>query len=355
MADAENLPFYVLASVILAVLLAGILALHFRAQRGAGVDEQAQALADDVSRTCFEALARQQPTYSLPNDVGGSSYELRVEDNTIIVSVTEGDKAGKSYYSSVSAELVVEDNGFSPGGMVYVQRMGDQVVISASPIAQPPWEIEQPETPTPPQFYTWANENIEGRRDEAVAMVAAYFYSLERHPATKDNKVLDMLAYRRDGDVVEVRVGYRGAEENEFLLRVRVTGGENASKVGEVADAWIVENIENLSGDITDAMDCSSVENAARTGWLYSPSQVLAHLRGRTWRLEDNAIVVVPESSSWKAAAASVGGRTFCTYRFSFTHEDIPIVIFFRMLATAPEEPLPGFTFTSEPRLEPIT
>lgn len=355
MDEVENLPFYVLASVIMAVLLAAVLALHFGAQREAGVDEQAQALADDISGTCFAALSRQQPTYELPNDVGGSSYELSVEDNTIIVRITEGARAGRSYYSSVNAELVVEDNGFRPGGRVYVQGMGDRVVISASPIAPPPWEIEQPETPTPPPFYTWANENIEGRREEAVAIVAAYFYSLERYPATKDNMVLDTLAYRREGDVVEARVGYRGAGVDEFLLCVRVAGRQNASKVGEVTGAWVVENVENISGDLTDAMDCPSVENAVGTGWLYSPSRVLAHLRGRTWRLEDNTIVVVPEGASWRAAAASVGGRTFCTYRFSFVHDNIPIVLFFRMLATAPGEPLPGFTFTSDPRLEPVT
>jgi len=354
-ADVEDLPFYVLASVIMAVLLAGVLVFHFGAQREAGVDEQAQTLADDISRTCFAALARQQPTYSLPNDVGGSSYELRVEENTIIVRVTGGARAGRSYYSGVNAELVVEDNGFTPGGRVYVQGRGDQVVISASPISPPPWEIEQPETPTPPSFYTWANENIEGRREEAVAVVAAYFYSVERHPATMDNGVLDVLAYRRGGDVVEARVGYRGTEENEFLLRVRTVGRRDDSRVGEVTDAWIVENVENVPGDIADAVSCPSVENAARSGWLYSPSKVLAHLRGRTWRLEDNTIVVVPEDASWRAAAAGVDGRTFCTYRFSFVHEDIPIVLFFRMLATAPEEPLPGFTFTSEPRLEPVT
>jgi len=353
--EVENLPFYVLASVIMAVLLAAVLALHFGAQRGAGVDEQAQALADEISTTCFAALSRQQPTYSLPNDVGGSSYELSVEDNTIIVKVIEGARAGKSYYSSVSAELVVEDNGFRPGGRVYVQGRGGRVVISASPISPPPWEIEQPETPTPPPFYTWANDNIEGRRYEAVALVAAYFYSVERHPASKDNKVLDVLAYRRDGDVIETRVGYRGTEENEFLLRVRAMGRRDDSRVGEVTDAWIVENVENVPGDIADAVSCPSVENAARTGWLYSPSKVLAHLRGRTWKLEDNIIVVVPEGASWRAAAVSVGGRTFCAYRFSFEYDNIPIVLFFRMLATAPEEPLPGFTFTSEPRLEPVT
>jgi len=354
-ADAEDLPFYVLASVIMAVLLAGVLVFHFGAQREAGVDEQAQDLADDISRTCFAALSRQQPTYSLPSDVGGSGYELMVEENTIIVRVTEGARAGRSYYSSVNAEMVVEDNGFRPGGRVYVQGRGDQVVISASPIASPPWEIEQPETPTPPPFYVWANENIEGRQNEAVAVAAAYFYSLEHHPATKDNKVLDVLAYRRNGDMVEARVGYRSAGVDEFLVCVRVAGRQNASKVGEVTGAWVVENVENMSGDLTDAMDCPSVENAVRTGWLYSPSRVLAYLRGRTWRLEDNTIVVVPEGASWRAAAADVGGRTFCTYRFSFVHENTPIVLFFRMLATAPEEPLPGFTFTSEPPLEPIT
>lgn len=354
MADAENLPFYVLASVILAVLLAGVLALHFGAQREAGVDEQAQTLADDISQTCFAALANQQPTYALPNDVGGSDYELSVENNFIVVTITEGARAGSSYYSSVNSELVVEDDNFVPGGKVYVQGRDNYIVISASPISPPPWEIEPPSEPTPPLFYTWANENIEGRQEEAVAIAVAYFYALERHPATKDDKVLDVLAYRVERDAVEVRVGYRGAGENEFLLCARTTGELYPSQVGEATSAWVVENVENVQGDITDAVDCPSVENASRTGWLYSPSRVLTHLRRRTWRLEDNTIVVVPENSSWRAAAASVGGRTFCTYRFSFTHENISIVLFFRMLATDPEEPLPGFTFTSEPKLEPV-
>lgn len=355
MADADNLPFYVLASVILAVLLAGVLAVHFGAQREAGIDEQAQSLADDISRLCFAALARQQPTYSLPQDVGGCSYELGVEDNAIVVTVLEGPRAGRSYRSVVNAELILEDAEFDPGGKVYVQRLGDGVVISASPIYVILEELEPPSEPTPPPFYAWANENVGGRREEAVAAVAAYFYALERYPPTKDNRVLDVLAYKHEGDIVEVRVGYRGTEANEFLLCVRATGGHDASQVGEVTGAWIVDNVENLQGDITNAIDCPSVDNAARTGWLYSPSQVLTHLRGRTWRLEDNTIVVVPEDANWRAAAASVGGRTFCTYQFSFAHEDIPIVLFFRMLATAPEEPQPGFTFTSEPLLEPIT
>lgn len=355
MADVENLPFYLLASVILAVLLAGVLALHFGAQREVGVDEQAQSLADDISRTCFAALARQQPTYSLPPDVGGCSYELGVEDNAIVVTVLEGPRAGRSYRSIVNAELILENGDFDPGGKVYVQRLGAGVVISASPIVVILEELEPPSEPTPPSFYTWANENVQSRREEAVAVVAAYFYSVERHPATRDNKVLDVLAYRRDGNVVEARVGYRGAGGNEFLLRVRAAGGHDASRVGDVTGAWVVENVENVPGSITDAIDCPSVENAVVTGWLYSPSRILAHLRGRTWKLEDNTIVVVPEGASWRAAAASVGGRTFCTYRFSFTYENIPIVLFFRMLATAPEEPLPGFTFTSEPPLEPVT
>ncbi|KUO40510.1 MAG: hypothetical protein AVW06_05150 [Hadesarchaea archaeon DG-33-1] len=355
MADADNLTFYLLASVILAVLLAAVLAVHFGAQREAGIDEQAQALADDISRLCFAALARQQPTYSLPSDVGGCGYELGVEDNAIVVTVLEGPRAGSSYRSIVNAELTLDNGDFEPGGKVYVRRLGDVVLISASPIFVILEELEPPSEPTPPPFYSWANENVGGRREEAVAVVAAYFYALERYSSSKDDKVLDVLAYKREGDIVDVRMGYRGAEEVEFLLRVRATGGHDASQVGEVTGAWIVDNVENLRGDITDVIDCPSVEDAARTGWLYSPSQVLAHLRGRTWRLGDNTIVVVPEYASWRAAAASVDGRTFCTHRFSFTHENIPIVLFFRMLATAPEEPQPGFTFTSEPKLEPIT
>lgn len=355
MADAENLPFYILASVILAVLIAAVLGLHFRAQGEVRVEEQAQALADDISRTCFGALASLQPTYYLPGDVGGSGYELMVENNTIIVKVIEGIKSGSSYYSSVNAELVVQDNGFRPGGDVYTQRMRDQVIISASSITLPPWEIEQPATSSPPQFYTWANENIDGRQEVAVATVAAYFYSLANHPALKDNMVLDVLGYSRIRDEVDVRIGYRGTDNTEFLQSVRTTERWDASLVKEVTGAWEVENVENMSKDITDVTDCPSVESAFASGWLYSPSQVLDHLRGRTWKLEDNTIVVVPVDAGWMTAAADVGGRTFCTYRFSFTYKNIPVVIFFRMLATAPEEPLPGFTFTSEPLLEPIT
>jgi hypothetical protein len=354
-ADAEDLPFYILASVILAVLLAGVLALHFRAQGEARVDEQAQALADDISNACFSALARTQPTYSLPGDVGGSEYELMIENNTIMVKVIEGARSGRIYYSSVNAELVVQDNGFRPGGTVHAQRLGDQVIISASPITLPPWEIAQPATPNPPQLYTWANENVENRQGVAVATVAAYFFSLADHPATRDNRVLDVLAYTRDRDEVDVNIGYRGADNTEFLQSVRTVGRRDASSVGEVTGAWEVENVENVSEDITGAMGCPSVESAVASGWLYSPSQVLDHLRGRTWKLEDNTILVVPEDAGWMTAAADVGGRTFCTYRFSFTYKNIPVVIFFRMLATAPEEPLPGFTFTSEPLLEPIT
>jgi hypothetical protein len=354
-ADAENLPFYILASVILAVLIAAVLGFHFRAQGEVRVDEQAQALADDISSSCFSALARTQPTYSLPGDVGGSRYELMVENNTILVKVIEGARSGRIYYSSVNAELVVQDNGFRPGGTVYAQRVGDQVIISASLITLSPWEIEQPATSSPPQFYTWANEDVLGRREEAVALVAAYFFSLAHNPATKDGKVLDVLAYRRDGDVIEVRVGYRGADNSEFLQIVRTAGRRDASSVGAVVGAWVIENVENVSGDITGTIDCPSIENAVASGWLYSPSQVLDYLRGRTWKLEDNTIVIVLEDASCTEAAAEVGGRNFCTYKFSFTYNNIPIVIFYRMLATAPEEPLPGFTFASEPSLEPIT
>lgn len=355
MADAENLPFYILASVILAVLIAAVLALHFKAQGEARVDMQAQALADDISRTCFASLTRLQPTYSLPSDVGGSKYELRVGENTITVKVIEGARSGRGYYSSVNAELVVQDNGFRPGGVVYVLRMNDQIIISASPISLPPWEIEQPATTTPPQFYTWANENVENRREEAVAIVTAYFFSLAHNPATKDNKVLDVLAYSRNRDLIEVRVGYRGADNNEFLQTVRTAGRQDDLQVGEVTGAWVISKTESFMRDITDAIDCPSVESAVASGWLYSSSQVLDHLRGRTWKLEDNTIVVVPEDARWAEAVAEVGGRNFCTYRFSFTQENISVVLFYRMLATAPDEPLPGFTFTSEPLLEPIT
>lgn len=646
----ENLPFYLLFGVILATLMAGILAMQLRVQREAGVDEQAQALADAISRTCFAALARQQVTYNLPDDVGGSDYALEVENNLIIVRVTSGEREGRRYYSSVGIQLEVLSLP-TPGGKLYAQGRGDRVIISSEPLAPPLEEIEAPEEAAPPEFYEWAK----GNELEAVALAAAYFYALERYPARWDNGVLDVLGYKREGDEVLVHLGYRGLEpsieswtqtaredfeagqlenvdagsspgdvqllwaygptmmkiyptddadvyekypdrnyggdmsiwvtpsdslgfvnrgflrfdlsgapstifeahlrmhcwklelsafeascrevendgwsestitwnnqpehggeldlvpvnrigwfgwdvsdfvqeelqgdgvasfclkgepegklgralfdskewkfpdkhphleltyesdryessgvltssvydaggvvdwgaitwnssepegtsievetrssgdnlrwsdwercengvevpspDNRYIqyratlrtldpnstpvlhdltidytpiegVNLRVVGSLSDARVGEVDNAWVVEEITPLEENIVDTASSPSAENAVRGGWLYPPGKVLTHLRQRTWRSSDNSIITIPENATWLAAAASVGGRAFCTYRFSFEQGGQEFKLFFRMLATDPSENLPGFTFTSEPLLEPLT
>ncbi|MDI6820461.1 MAG: hypothetical protein QMC89_06130 [Candidatus Hodarchaeaceae archaeon] len=151
MADAENLPFYLLFSVVMAVLLCGVFVMQVSKQREAGVDEQAQLLVDDIARACFAALVRQQPTYVLPTDVGGSDYELRVDNRTIVLTIIRGMRKGQSYYSGVNVELEVRSLP-GPGEKLFVQGRSDRVIISAEPIETALPEIELPKEDTAPEF-----------------------------------------------------------------------------------------------------------------------------------------------------------------------------------------------------------
>jgi hypothetical protein len=240
-ASSEDLPFYILFSVVMALLLFGIFTMQVREQKRAAIDEQAQRVVDDIARACFSALIRQQLSYPLPARIGGCGYELQVDNRTIALRMLDGLRKGRSYYSIANAAIEVRSLA-PPGGMLYITRRGDRVIISRDPIEAEMLEIEQPRTDAPPEFYTWAKEN----QIEAAAIVAAYCYARDHYALTREGKLLDIIGYARDGEDVLARVVYRNPEYS------RPRAGSWAQDLREDFEACEIENLDVISspGDV---------------------------------------------------------------------------------------------------------
>ncbi len=330
MSDAHELPFYLLFGTLMAILLAAVFYMQLTKQREFEVGAQAQALADDLARTCSSVLPGQQPTLDLPSQLAGSSYELEIDENrsTFIVWITGGTEEGESYWTVANVEMRVENRGFAPGGKVYFMRSGDLVVISTSPIEAPQENIPPTPSGEPPEFYYFAREN----QREATAIIAAYF------DVSQD---IDAYEWESSNSII-VRAG-------SVLLRVQ--GYENEEDVGLVNDAWIISNIENYAGELTGTVSCPSPENAYSSGWLYSPSQALSYLRSRTWRrTSDNSIVSIPSDALVRAAAATTNVSSYPTWRVEWEN----YVIHYQTGPWWHAENIPGFVFQSKPELEAL-
>ena len=329
----STFPLIVLFGVILAFLMAFVFISLYNQQLNAQVDEQANALANDLAQTAFDSLSRGQAIFDLPRDVGGSPYTIRAQDNSIfVVTITGGRRAGNNYSASVNAKVVGGNQDFPPGGRLYFMRSGDIIIVSAAPIKAE--NIEAPTeniTPTPPQFYYFAK----GNPQEASAIIAAYYCTLENVSA------------------------YQWENENSMIVQtdsgvVRVRGYENEDNVGLVDNSWIVLSVENVVGGLINPTPSPSVENAWKSGWLYSPSQALDQLRGRTWRrVSDNVMVTVPSDATIRAAAATTNVSTYPTWRVEWQSDNY-YVIHFRAMPWWEEENTAGFVFQSDPEFYPV-
>jgi hypothetical protein len=348
--DAEHMPFYILFGVIVAAMLAGIFIVQYNRQLEARVDEQAQALANDLARISFTAFSREQPSFLLPRNLGGSDYELSVDENssTFIVHIKAGKQSGMSYYSTANVSLSIENSNFVPSGSVYFQRRSDNVVVSSSPIAAQGGNILPPATATPPDFY-FENENTfynfaKENAKAATAITAAYFSALE------NNQQVDVTGYEFDNgndNIIFVQISSGG----ENIFGVMVGGYENQDNVGKVDNSWIVTSLTTI-GNLTSPIACPSIENADNYGLLYSPAEALAYLRSRTWQIGDN-LIVVPANASVHAAAATTNVSTYITWRVEW-QADVYYVLHYQAMPWWAQENSPGFVFQSEPELEPV-
>lgn len=337
----SSLPMIVFFGVILAFLMAFIFIAIYSQQLDLQVDEQAGALANNLAQAAFTSLSGGQPILSLPWDLGGSQYEIEIQENSVfVVKIIGGRRGGSEYSAVVNTAVAVENGDFSPGGQMYFMRNDDTIVVSAAPIKAPVENILPTPAGEPPEFYDFAKNNPR----EATAIGAAYFEARELHADETD---IDVSAYKWENvNSLLVQIISGGSP---FVV-LRVTGNDNDMNVGMVERAWIVEHVEN-GESIDSPMPCPSPDNAYRSGWIYSPQDALDHLRSRTWQRKSNNIaVVVPVNASIEAAAVTTNVSTYPAWRITFES----YVIFYEMNPWWEKDETPGFVFQSNPELKPV-
>ena len=343
--STSSIPLIVLFGVILAFLMAFIFITLYTRQLEIRVDEQAEALANDLAQTAFTSLSGGQPMVELPPDVGGSPYEIEVQtgdgSSVFVVKITGGKMSGNSYNAIVNAVVVIDNGDFQPGGTVYFRENHGRIIMSAAPIEN----LLQPEkniypTGEPPGFYYFAKENPK----IATAIIAGYFFALENHPGCY------VSAYKCEDDGILVQIS---SSDEEKLFGVSVTGYEDDEDVGLVDNAWIVSEVSETENLTSSSTFTENVENAYITGWIYSPSQALEDLRSRTWkRQSDNVAIVIPSEAVISASAATTNVSTYMTWRVEW-EKDIHYVIYYRAMPWWENDDTPGFVFQSEPMLRP--
>lgn len=349
---ASTFPLIVLFGVILAFLMAFLFISLYNQQLNAQVDEQANALANNLALTAFTSLSGGQPILELPRDVGGSPYAIAVQEEGIfVVRITGGRMVGNTYSAIVNASLKADNQDFSPVGRVYFQENTEnrgQIIVSPVPIENMPAEISGENiSSTPPSFYL-DFARYGDNQPEAAAIGAAYFDALVHNPE-KHN--IDISGYTWEQENSLLRVQVTSIEEN-FIMQI-IISRENYIDVGGVENAWIIENIENILGNIDNPTPCPSPDNAYRSGWLYSKQDALDHLRSRTWQ-SGGTMVVVPADASIQAAAATTNVSTYPTWRVTFESDGTDYVIFYRMMPWWENDSEPGFIFQSGPELQPV-
>ncbi|MEM4187739.1 MAG: hypothetical protein QXN56_01045 [Candidatus Hadarchaeum sp.] len=339
---AHNLPLIILFGSILAMLFAILFISVYDQQLNALVDQQAESLVDELAKTAFNSTSGGQYYIDLPKDLGGSTYSITVEENSIfVVSILSGRRAGTSYSALVNSTIIIENENFLPGGRIFFMFNGNTIIISASPITARPEKIVQVSATEPPQFYHFSKQSPK----EAAAIVAAYFNAEERYLGEN----LAVLSYFRESEnsiLVKIR------KDAETII-MRVTGSENLTKIGAIENWWIVVSLEVAAiEDNFNWVSCPPLENAYLAGWLHAPEAVLKHLRSRTWsRVSDNFIVAVPSDAKIQASTVTTKVSTYPAWRVQFGD----YVIFYQMLPWWEMENTAGFIFQSSPELKPLT
>jgi hypothetical protein len=348
---SDNLGFYLLFSALMAIVLAGIFIMQFTHQQEFRVDQEAQDLADTLSRMCFDALKGQSENLTLSSTLGGASYWVGVDEEKsgFTVHMTGGHRAGYSYlsYAGVSLQLYeIEDGKLLPGDNLYFkENQPGVIVLSTSPIPSAGWSWSKADN-TPPGFYYFAREN----QRAAAAIIAGYWEALQ---AVENSEGLDVA-------------GYSTEEENWFVLLrhhgehivYKITEKENSDNVGKVDNAWTMENtikIEENFPSFEPTPENVSIENALKNGWLYLPYHLRQDLCGRTWEHVDSGeIVTIPPDFEYRAAVVTTEVSTYPAWRIEFSDRDNLYTMYYYMMPWWWAENIPGFVFQSEPELTPV-
>ncbi len=335
---AHEVPLIVIFGVFLAFLLMLIFVNVYSQQAGARVDEEANSLLEQLSQTVFQSFSTQTvSSVQLPLTLGGCQYVLEVVDNSnLIVRILSGLRAGSEYIIISQIPLSPDNSAYQPGTTLYFGSSDSSVLLSQKPI-----EITESESPQfagtpPPEFYYFAKKHPV----EAASILEAFFVVRENLEVADASR----YAYEENSVLVELRL------ENDDTLLVKAKLVLDTMKVGAVENAVVVSAVESHAGEQGELVGCPSVDNAWMSGWVYSPSEVLAHLSSRTWKNENDVAVSLSSDARVSAAAVTTNVGQYPAWRV----ESPPYVIYYRAMPWWELENEPGFLFQSYPPLEPV-
>ncbi len=177
--------------VVMAGMLIGVLLTYTYTQTQFAEEEEAQSLANELSRTAFSAIDTER-SIKLPASIGGNPYEIDIfENNTFAVRIFDEEQENILFKSSVSVNLdrsfLQNDTMPEPGEEIFFRGdQADTVYISDESIELDPNEIEIIEGEFPVDFY----ELYENSPEKTADLIYQFFYEDE---STSENGDLEYV------------------------------------------------------------------------------------------------------------------------------------------------------------------
>ncbi len=245
-----------LFSICLAVVLASLFSYYQQRLEELKLNTEAEGLLRDIADRIQLARGGFISSLTLPASLAGNMYELKIEENKILLSVQF--RGGEKNYS---LEIpAVEACNLAPACEVFFFPWKGRVKISEN--LEGPL-LERFISEAPPEFYFWSKENPES----AVMALYCYFYLHEQPEACGCSSVRFNNSLAKAEWVSEDFEGYR-------VRTIR-----NVKRVNSVD--------ENLS-------EVPPLREALEGGWIRSPADAMEEIRSRDWRDENGREVQIP-------------------------------------------------------------
>jgi len=295
-----------LFGIVMAALLIGILITYTYTQRQFAEEEEAQNLADDLSKTAFSAIDRQERSLDLPIKVGDSQYRLEVakDQNEFQIEILDSEGENKKFRSTAGVDLENIGGVPDPGEKIYFRGDGEKVFYSENSIESLPSDDDGGgiEYDYPENFY----EKNKNNPEETTGLIYAYFYVRDRV----------------EGDAnIE---GYKWTNPNKLLVNV---SGETytvewKNKEGEFSRKEITNISENGSPPEGGFEEPNySIKEAYESGYIYSPTEAKSNIMRRTWEDSKGNIVELSNinfEDDITAARITTDVSNFSSWRLEF-------------------------------------
>lgn len=332
----------IVLGVLIAALLFGISITYLQKQREYSKKREAQMIADGISKAVFSALPQERTEYDLPKKIGGSPYELQIEEDTIQIRFTGGNLEGQKFSSTVGVDLSTAENDALPEPGNILNAIGNQgnVIISTGNIAPSKTTKAGTENLKTPAFYHFAKENTK----IATGIMAAYF---RKENKMGENETPDVKSYSWNQEGLEVN--FNG--ENHAI---KITGQGKETEGNTIEKTWFPNEFKKISRPSTHQIS-PSIKEALKSGWIYSPDQAVSLLRERGFRSEKTGkSVSITENPEIEIICVKTNVSTYPAWKISFESKGENIKIYLGALTWRYNENKPGFTFYSNPPLEVV-